>query len=138
MQNAAPKYQKKGDVQWRDFIGEKKSYPQGTMLKNITISASDTIHCDENAKGSLNLGMRKNNATQESPEVISILKIVLYGLTNKGLIECNIALFAGVTPEKCASTRGGLFVPCSERRILRHWENPFSQRRFVSFLSIRK
>lgn len=74
MQNAAPKYQKKGDVQWRDFIGEKKSYPQGTMLKNITISASDTIHCDENAKGSLNLGMRKNNATQESPEVISILK----------------------------------------------------------------
>lgn len=44
------------------------------MLKNITISASDTIHCDENAKGSLNLGMGKNNATQESPEVISILK----------------------------------------------------------------
>lgn len=44
------------------------------MLKNITISASDTIHGDENTKGSLNLGMRKNNATQESPEVISILK----------------------------------------------------------------
>lgn len=55
------------------YRGEKK-LSTGTMLKNITISASDTIHCDENAKGSLNLGMRKNNATQESPEVISILK----------------------------------------------------------------
>lgn len=55
------------------YRGEKK-LSTGYDVENITISASDTIHCDENAKGSLNLGMRKNNATQESPEVISILK----------------------------------------------------------------
>ena len=40
------------------------------MLKNITILNLDTIYCDEKAKGSLNLGMRKNNAAQERPETI--------------------------------------------------------------------